>query len=138
MCIEFLITVISNKKILIFIRWQSLYTDKLLIRKINNQKKFQIIKKKKSKIFFFSNFFFGFLLLNHEKQNQKIAGITNCAITKCGDPLYQPPSLQIWKPTDGYYQVLTLYKHHVLCIKPTYHVCIKQKASTHCLYINIF
>ena len=78
----------SNKEILVF-RWQSLYINK----------KLWIRTKKKSKIFF---------LQNHEmernsrnwglKQNHKIAGITNCEITKCGDPLYCGKNLkyQAW------------------------------------------
>ena len=69
--------------------------------------------KKKNQIFFFSEmfleknfrffFYLNFFLQNHEmernsrnwglKQNHEIAGITNCEITKCGDPLYMGTDL---------------------------------------------
>ena len=91
MLIEFVGIVMSTKEILIFIRWQSLYINDFFSFK-NKIKKKKIPKKKfqkkNPKKYFFLDFFFKIMKFGL-KQNHEIAGITNCEITKCGDPLYE-------------------------------------------------
>ena len=62
----------------------SLLQEKRILNKI--KKDFQKKERKKKK----SNFLFSFFKIMKfgQKQNHEIAGITNCEITKCEDPLY--------------------------------------------------
>ena len=94
MLIEFLVIVISNKEF-----HQMAITVQNTINK-NWKKKIQKLFPKKKRIPTF--FFFFFFLQKGLKQNHKIAGITNCEITKCGDPLYSFLNLETVENSNSY------------------------------------